>query len=504
MKQDVTLSNQDFPDKYSKLQKYDRYEFNASKSQAIKVHFPAKTFEYTRFKSGRYEECTFDNCVFEAVGLSGTHFFSCDLDDCIFNDSNMQFCEFSRGSKLRGVNTTADISNSNLSQSMFCDCILENVRFKSTTISQARFINTTFRDVSWDSCTLQDDVFDNITMQDISLVGCNLEYSYFNNVTFKGEAALPFHQIPYAFGLLEYLRHYPDEIKVGSLSMEGELISAGEYMEVLPDLFAYYLDMEEYFPAINIALFYKEHERVEGLIDAGIQCYIHSNDFRKIKSICRLIANSPAYDRHYMTQLFFKLVEYYNIVGVSEYERYQYSLHINEIKKILTGFDDAVPTAQLYLKTNITSADVDKLGGFCHFMEECLGDYGISNEQYFLELRHNSDPISFWLMLSHASKEILLYAIGIIMSALTADPQFLQTALEIMANTATVGAFAMQIKEAWNGHKNAVTPNTQQMKSQDINYIKSKNQILKDKEISVELASPFFNFSYRKKTRHIH
>lgn len=502
MKQGITLSNQDFPDKYSTLQKYDRYEFNASKSQAVKVHFPAKKFEFTRFKSGQYEECIFDSCEFEAVGLSGTHFFSCDLNDCTFNDSNMQFCEFSRGSNLRGINTTTKISNSNLSQSMYCDCALENVRFKSTTISQARFRNTTFHEVYWDSCTLQDDVFDNITMQDISIVGCNLEYSYFNNVTFKGKAALPFHQIPYAFGLLEYLRYYPDVIQVGSLSMEGAFLSASEYIELLPDLFTYYLDMEEYFPAINIALFYKEHERAESLIDAGIQCYIRSNDFRKIKSICRLIADDSAYDKHYMTQLFFKLVEYYNKISVTEYERYQYSLHINEIKKILTGFDEAVPTAQLYLKTNITSADTDKLGGFCRFIEECLGDYGISDEQYFLELRHNSDPLSFWVTLSHASQEILLYATSIIMSAFTANPEFLQTALEIMANTATIGSFAMQIKEAWKGHKTVVPPNSPHMKSEDINYIESKSKALMDKNISVELASPFFNFSYRKETHH--
>lgn len=60
----------------------------------------------------------------------------------------------------------------------------------------------------------------------------------------------------------------------------------------------------------------------------------------------------------------------------------------------------------------------------------------------------------------------------------------------------------MQIKEAWKGHKTVVPPNSPHMKSEDINYIESKSKALMDKNISVELASPFFNFSYRKETHH--
>lgn len=497
MKQDITLSNQVSPDKYSKLQKYDLYEFDRKKDQAIKAHFFSKNFEITRFKSGKYDECTFDNCTFNMVGLSGTHFLSCELNDCDFNDSNMQFCEFSQNSKLRGIDTTANIRNSNLSQSMFCKCELEKVRFKSTTISQARFINTSFQDVYWESCTLQDNMFDNIVMQEVSLVGCNLEYSNFKNVTFKEKVTLPFHQIPYAFGLLEYLKYYPDTIQIGSISLGENSISTKEYIDLLPDLFSYYLDMDEYFPAINIALFNQDYDQVNSLIEIGIQCYIHSNDFRKIKGICKLIADNPFYDQHYMTQLYFKLVKYYNKISVTEYEKYQYSLHINDIKKILTEFDDTAPIAQLYLKTDITSADTDKLGVFCQFIEQCLGDYGISNENYFLEIRHNSLPISIWITLTQNAPEIILRAIGIIMSAIMANPEFLQTALDVIGNMATIGSFAMQIEDVIKGRKKAAKPVSKQMEPQDIQYIKSKNQVLKNQKISIDIALPFFNFSYQ-------
>lgn len=497
MREEIEISGQDFPDKYSKLQKYDQSEFSMKKNQAIKAYFEEIKFENMRFKSGRYEGCTFENCDFYEAGLSGTHFISCKLNDCDIDDCNMQFCEFSQKSKLRGISKKVNIRNSNLSQSMFCDCELEKLNFKSTTISQARFSNVSFREVYWESCTLQDNIFENIEMQEISLVGCNLEHSVFKNVTFKNKVDLPFHQIPYAFGLLECLAAYPDDTWLGSVTLDEELIPSREYLDLLPDLFSYYLEMEEYFPAINIALFSNNYDEINSLIETGLQHYIRSKDFRKIKGICRLIAANSSFDKHYMVRLYFKLVEYYNIISVNEYDRYQYSLHINDIKKILTEFDDTNPEAQLYLKTNITSADTDKLGFFYQFIEQCLGDYGISNEEYYLEIRHNSDPLSFWVTLSQSDPRIILRAIGMLLSIIVGNPELFQTAIGIIGSIATIGSFALQIGEVMKGHKKVVESNSPQIESKDLQYMKTQNQMLKSRKISVEIALPFFKFNYQ-------
>ena len=66
---------------FSKLQEYDYAEFNSQKNQAIKAHFISQKFQFMRFKSARYEKCYFENCTFNAVGLSGAHFLSCDLNN---------------------------------------------------------------------------------------------------------------------------------------------------------------------------------------------------------------------------------------------------------------------------------------------------------------------------------------------------------------------------------------------------------------------------------------
>lgn len=501
MNNDITLYKQATPDKYFKLQAYDYTEFNGRKYQALKIHFNSENYEFLRFKSGKYEQCLFNNCTFKSVGLSGTHFMSCQLNGFEIIDSNLQFCDFSQNCKLNSTNKVSLIYSSNLSQSMFLDSEVENVNFKSTTISQARFINTSFRDVTWKSCTLQDNVFDNVNMENISLVGCNLEYSDFRNMKFKN-AKLPLHQLPYTFGLLECLKDYPEEILISAVSSRCEPIKPEEYFLLLPDLFSYYIDMNEYFPAINIALFCKEYEQANNLIDVGIKYYIRENDFRKIKGMCKLIANHPFYDKHFMTHLYFSLVDYYNLISVSEYEKYQYSLHIDNIKKILTDFDATMPVAQLYLKTNITSADTEKLGVFYQLIEQCLGDYGISTEDYSVELRHNSNPLSFWITLAQHNQRTIITAMGIIMSIVTGDPAFLQNAINVIGSIATIGSFALQIAQAFKSETKTATTDCSGVAANDIQYIKKKKEVLENKHISIEISLPFFNFSYQNEKLH--
>jgi len=496
MKNDILLYKKGVVDNYSKLLAYDENENNGRKYQAIGANFESQTYEQLRFKSGLYDSCIFNNCIFKAVGLSGTHFISCKLYDFEIIDSNLQFCDFSKETELKGVHKTPIIYSSNLSQSMFHDLAIENIQFKSTTISQARFINTSFHNVTWESCTLQDNIFENVTMKDISLVGCNLEYSDFRNVKFKN-SVLPLHQIPYTYGLLECLKESPNEIKINAISSECEPLTAEEYLSLLPELSSYYISMNEYFPAINIELFLENYEQSKKLIDIGAKHYIHINDFRKIKGLCKLIAAHPYFDKHFMRQLYFDLVEYYNAKDVSDYEKYQYSLHIYEIKRILTDFDDSEPTAQLYLKTNITSLDIEKVGVFYRFIEECLGYSEISTEEYSVEIRHNSNPLSFWITLSQCDPARIIRAIGIIMSVVSSNPEFLQTAISTIANITTIGSFALQISQASKSKERAVT--CPDVTAPDIKYIKEKNHLLESKEISVQISLPFFSFNYQKK-----
>lgn len=203
-----------------------------------------------------------------------------------------------------------------------------------------------------------------------------------------------------------------------------------------------------------------------------------------------------------MTTLYFDIIKYYNTINVSEYEKYQYSLHINDIKKILTAFDNGKPAAQLYLKTNITSLDTEKLGLFYMLIEQCLGDYKISNEEYSVEIRHNSDPLSFWLTITNQDPQTIINATAIIAAVITANPTFLQTAINVIAQVATIGSFVAQISEINKSKKKTATSEYPDVAEKDVKYVYEKSEVLKNQEISIQISLPFFNFSYRKEKLH--
>ena len=84
-----------------------------------------------------------------------------------------------------------------------------------------------------------------------------------------------------------------------------------------------------------------------------------------------------------------------------------------------------MPKAQLYLKTNITSNDTEKLGFFLKVIEQCLVDQNIPNEYYSVEVRHNSSPLSFWITISQQNPQVMIDAISVLMSVITENPSFL-------------------------------------------------------------------------------
>ena len=500
MKKDITPYFQPTPEKYLNLQKYDYTEFSGKKHQAIDASFNNENYKNIRFKNGQYKECKFNNCDFNAAGLSGTSFISCTLKDFTIFDSNLQFCEFSKKCTLEGVHKKSLINSSNLSQSVFYDSEIKNILIKSTTISQAHFKNDILNNVTWESCTLQDNLFDNITMKDVSLVGCNLEYSEFRNMEMKN-VKLPLHQIPYTFGLLNCLKTFPEDILIDAINSNSKALTPKEYIQLLPDLLRYYIDMTEYFPAINILLFNEDFEEASSVIDTSMLYYISTNNFRKIKGMCKLISENPYYDRHYKTQLYFKLVEYYNTIDISEYNQYQYALHIDDIKKLLTDFNNTMPIAHFYLKTNITSDNTNNLAIFYQTIEECMKEYGISTEEYIIEIRHNSATLSFWIKLINANKKQIICAIGMLKAIITGDPAYLINAISTISNIVTISSFALQVYKNLNTKENTLQLDTINIPNEKI---KEKNKLLKNSKINVEITLPFFNFSYHSEKQYEH
>lgn len=473
------------------IQNIDPMEFSGLCYHAVGAHIH-KNFENQRIKDGKYKECHFEECHFNATGLSGTQFMNCKLENCNIEDSNLQYCNFSEGTKIYGDMKT-EIVSSNLSQSSFVNTVLANVALKSTTISQARFLNSRLHNIIFDSCTLQDDIFQNVLMEQVSFIGCNLEYSEFSNIEFH-DSILPFHQIAYTYGLLEAVAEQTDQITIGAKS-SGRNISGQEYLALLPELLKYYKKMNEYFPAINILIYMGEFKQAEESIYVAIQDYVINNNFRKIKAICKLVANHIYFDKHFMAELYFKILEYYNRIQLSEYEQYQYSLNINEIKQILTGTQRNLPSAQIVLRTNFSSSQIEQVGEFHNVLESCLIENSLSTDDFTIEIRHNSVPLSFWLTVINSNPALIIQAIGDILTTVSGDPSYFVTAINILGNTATVSSLIYQIVQ----NKKKRIPDNENSISVLPDHIKKNRKLLNKKKIEVSISSAHFNFNYQKK-----
>lgn len=475
------------------LYKLSPANFNQRKYEALGINIP-NNFKNDRIKEGKYIDCFFKKLEFVGTGFSGSHFVNCELTDCDIIDCNLQYCDFTEKTGFYGVTDKFKITSSNLSQSMFYNCIINNVEIRGTTISQAQFINTEMKDVDFGCCTLQDNLYLNVTLNNISLVGCNCEFSEFLSVKMQN-VILPLHQIPYAYGLLQCMdinKHNNITVK----SLDSKTITAQEYLELLPALFNYYKSIDDYFPAINILLYQKEYALAVEYIYIAFLNYLQNSNFRKIKGICKLIVDSQQFDKHFMAQLYFKLMEYYNSIYMSEIQKHQYSLHINDIKNILTGIERNNPSAQFVFKSNLSINQCTEIGTLHYVIEQCMLEGGLSSDDYTIELRHNSAPISFWVMINSPEFENIIKYSGLLFSSLLNNWYYITNALEVISNAVSIAAFAKSLAKPSTVSKHLdgshIPFNTKQS-------VINKQKALKKSQIKLEISTSFFNVSYERK-----
>lgn len=480
---------------FENLQDIDSTEFFQRPENAVGTHIQ-KNFINQRIKDGKYNKCHFEECHFNVSGFSGSQFMDCKLENCHIENSNFQYCGFMYGTRIYGDKVT-EISNSNLSQSSFINASIYNANFKSTTFSQALLTDLHLQNIIFDSCTLQDNIFQNVVMDNVSLIGCNLEYSDFFNVEFRN-SSLPFHQIIYTYGLLEAIAKQSEEVIVGAKS-SGKNIKGQEFLALLPELLKYYKEINDFFPVINILIYMGDFKKAEEIVSIAIKNYIIYNNFRKVKGICRLVANHMYFDKHFMAELYFKIIEYYNHTGLSKYEQHQYSLHINEIEQILTGTQRNLPSAQVVLKTNFSSTRIDHVGEFHNVLETCLSENGISTDDFTIEIRHNSEPLSFWVTIVNMNWKLIVQAVGELLTIVSGNPSYLLTAVDILANVATIGSFMDQIAQ----NRNNQSINSKKNIADFPERIKKKRKLLTEKSIEVSIKSTYFNFNYKKKVESV-
>lgn len=479
------------------LEKYDDTEFLEMQYISYGIKNVPDDFTGQRIKNGHYEGCNFNKNSFKYAGASGTRFRTCTLNDCIIQGANMQFCDFSNSHIQSSNNTEAMIDASNLNQSCFYNTELHNLHIENSSISQSQFFETKIYDCNFTHTTLQDNNFRDAVIQSSSFIGCNMEFSILHN-TILENVILPFHQIPYIFNGLESISLPENSVKITSSMKNAPILNVEEYLKLLPVFSHYYLEEREYFPLANIALFEKEQALAQKYIYEGLKEYIRQRDFRRLKSLCRLAVIHGDFERHFLSELYFRIVHYFMSVELTAGEQYQFNLHIDEIKNIL--FDNTEKShIVLALKTNLTIEDSEEFISLLYTLEDCLQYNKIPNNEYSFEIKHNSPTLTIWIMAASSDPNQLILFISALQGIVTGNTDLLLSALAVTADFLTLSAFIKQLMKK----PNILPPNiSEKTKGNKIkSYVLGKHKILQEKSIKLDLSIGNLHLNYESQKK---
>lgn len=491
----ILLNNKDYSNAIAVLQQYDNTEFTDNQYRAVGVEIP-NDFTGQRIKNGVYKRCLFNKNSFKYAGASGTIFDECTLVDCDINGSNMQFCDFSNSKIIytKENNNEKMIQATNLNQSSFYNSRFTHTYIENTSVSQSLFLNTHILCTTFQHSTLQDNLFCNAIISNSSFIGCNMEYSEFINVTIK-DSILPFHQIPYIFGIFECLNAFQNEVKISSSMQNAKILSVQEYISLLPLFRQYYESINDYFPLINIDISNGKYDIAMDNIKIGLENYIRTKEFRKLKAVCKLAAKCSEYSRHDLSDLYFKIVEYYRRISLNPNEEYQYTLNINEIKNILLEDNTDKSMSLIAVKTDISYHDEELIGEMVYIIEDCLHYCNIDEDLYSIEIKHNSIPLSFWINVRSIDPNSLVFFIGAINALLTGDINSLLKAIDVAANVATIAAFIATLNKP-----SSITDNyIPEKRHPIISYVLDRIPKIEKKHIKFNISIGNMHFNYDKK-----
>ncbi len=320
---------------------------NLSGSRLHKCEFNAISVENSSFQFSNMYKCKFDHCKIE-----GSNFSNCFLDSIIFNNTNLMGTNFLR--------------------SQFNNCHISGGEILSTSLEFAQFQNTYF--------------------EDLRLANLSMEYAEFNQVHMKS-VVLPFAQLPFIFGGLDYVMSTSDQISI-SANMNGiREISVDEYIGTLEDWKIFFYNRELYFPLSNILLAQNRKEEALETILSGILAMINHADYRMLKYLCKLAASHPTVSKSECKMLYSRINELILLTPSNQGQQYNYTIHMGEIKNILVENPKEESRLYLSINTNILEDKQEILFHIIKVMEMILDCPVCDLTTKTISIKHNSPYI---------------------------------------------------------------------------------------------------------------
>lgn len=303
-------------------------------------------FKNVSLTHSRFTNCSFENITFKRAAVTGSVFNCCSFINCNLDDADFEFCEF-RNSDIN----IKGISGCSFNNSNFIDTRFESIVFTGCTFTGAYLENCKINQVNIEYSTLEGAQFSECQFLDIDWRNLNLEFVEFIN-PYMNNVVLPFAQIPYMFGILEYLRTTTDDVRIANRT---KTISANEYMEEgIYSLLNEYEKKQLYFPMSNIYIFgmNTDYNKAFDLLSKEVSGLAAVRDFRGIKFCCKLISNSNMFDRNHLNKIYKYITDADISIEPNSAEMKSFTRNIGEIRSILFK-RSSLPTMTMRFKTNI-------------------------------------------------------------------------------------------------------------------------------------------------------
>lgn len=337
-----------------KLKKYgctmtnDNGSFTAAQNATYSGDYTSQSL-----KRAHLTNCLLNNAKFDDAAVTGSSFFQCIFMKCSMNKADFEFCNFENCNFQDTPLTNESFNNSTFYATKFI-----NSPFSSCTLTGTLFKNVLFSHSDIKHSTLEGAVFEGCSFEDMNLNNLNLEFIEIKDIHMSN-VILPFSQIPYILGGIEYIKNTNDIVCIGTNSTKN--ISTKEYVsKALPLLCEYYEKQELHFPLANIYLGLCEKEKAYNHLKLGIQYCVISKDFRLLKYFCKLVARSNEFTYKELNTLYTLVQKFMPQDALNQQQLHDYSKHIGEIKTILFSKQDT-PKVTFSIRTNIEPNDISPL-----------------------------------------------------------------------------------------------------------------------------------------------
>lgn len=361
-----------------------RIKFRAELSSAVGATFSGD-YSLGRISHNYFSSCYFVHALLRNIAGTGsifkdTHFFESDLSQSTFQSTTFELCRFEG----------CDLNGCNMSDCVFQDTIWDRCLNGAANMSSALLRNCTFLETK--PGNLAEAVLQDVILENVRLTNINVEFSVFERLRTKN-TVLPFSQLPYIFGGLQYLLHTSDDVRVSSHINSSDSISIDEYYSVLKDMEIFYSHQREYFPLANILIAFQRWDEALSATLWGLKEAALQRDFRMCKYYCKLITMNGHFPKETLAVLYSAICESAPVHELSAAQYHQYLKHIPEIRSMLIENPNQHPHALLRIETQINERDTAQTGVLLSSMDQLLHLKGSNLALPSITISHNSPEI---------------------------------------------------------------------------------------------------------------